>query len=143
MSTAWPVPWGMPLPRALAYFNRSVTNRLFRLFAGWLPPFAIVEHKGRRSGRRHRTVVWAFPFAGGMVVALTYGASTDWVRNVLAAGACRLRWAGTWRELTAPEVLEGPAALRTLPPVVRPVLGLLGVGQALRLRSESSGGRQG
>jgi deazaflavin-dependent oxidoreductase (nitroreductase family) len=133
----------MPLPRILASFNRRVTNRLFSLFAGWLPPFAVVEHRGRSSGRRYRTVVWSFPIAGGMVIALTYGASADWVRNVLAAGSCRLRWAGAWRQLTAPELLEGPAALRLLPPVLRPALWLLSVHQALRLRWEQAGGAEG
>jgi deazaflavin-dependent oxidoreductase (nitroreductase family) len=125
----------MPIPRVVAYFNRWVTNRLFSPFTGRLPPFGVVEHQGRRSGRRYRTVVWAFPIAGGLVIALTYGASADWVRNVLAAGTCRLRWTGAWRQFTAPELLEGPVALRQLPPALRPVLRLLGVDQALRLRA--------
>jgi hypothetical protein len=39
----------MRLPRALAYFNRKVTNRLFSPLARRVPPFAIVEHVGRRT----------------------------------------------------------------------------------------------
>ena len=35
---------GMQFPQGLARFNRHVTNPVQRMWAGWLPPFAIVEH---------------------------------------------------------------------------------------------------
>lgn len=124
----------MPLPRTLAYFNRQVTNRAFSPLAGRVPPFAIVEHVGRRSGRRYRTVLWAFPRHRDMVVILTYGPSADWVRNVVAAGSCRVKWVGRWRRLTAPEVVEGPAASRLMPRVLRVPLRLAGVQSVLHLR---------
>jgi deazaflavin-dependent oxidoreductase (nitroreductase family) len=124
----------MRLPRALAYFNRAVTNRLFSPLAGRVPPFAIVEHLGRRSGRRYRTVLWAFPHGRDMVVVLTYGASADWVRNVVAAGSCRVKWLGHWRRCVAPEVVDGQAATRLVPAVLRPPLRLAGVESVLRLR---------
>jgi deazaflavin-dependent oxidoreductase (nitroreductase family) len=124
----------MPLPRALAHFNRLVTNRVFGPLAGRVPPFAIIEHVGRRSGRGYRTVLWAFPHYQDMVIVLTYGPSADWVRNVLAAGSCRVKWAGRWRRLSLPELVEGPAALRLVPPVLRLPLRLAGVGSVLHLR---------
>ena len=124
----------MRLPRALAYFNREVTNRVFSPLAGRVPPFAIVEHVGRRSGRRYRTVIWAFPHGRDMVVVLTYGPSADWVRNVIAAGSCRVKWRGRWRRFAAPEVVEGPAATRLVPAVLRVPLWLARVQSVLRLR---------
>ena len=104
------------------------------LTAGRVPPWAIVEHTGRRSGRVYHTVLWAFPHNGDMVIALTYGPQADWVRNVVAAGSCRVKWIGRWRRLTAPEVLEGPAATRLMPRVLRVPLRLAGVQSVLHLR---------
>ena len=37
----------MPLPRSLARFNKKVTNRIQGLWAPWLPPWAVIIHKGR------------------------------------------------------------------------------------------------
>ena len=135
----------MPLPKTLARINRRITNPITRRFAGWLPPFAIVEHRGRRSGRQYRTPVFAFPATDGWVVALTYGAHADWVENVLAAGGCRLKARGRWRDLTSPCLLNGAEWRRLVPPILRPVLALNQVDQFLRLtergrrpRTESS-----
>jgi deazaflavin-dependent oxidoreductase (nitroreductase family) len=124
----------MLLPRALARFNRVVTNRLFSPLAGRVPPFAVVEHVGRRSGRRYRTVLWAFPYGRDMVVILTYGPSTDWVRNVLAAGSCRVKWLGRWRRFNRPGVVEGQAAAPLTPALLRAPLRLAGMRWVLHLR---------
>ena len=74
----------MPIPMRIAKFNKHVTNKLFFIFAGWLPPFAIIHHEGRRSGRSYRTPVLAFPTETGFLFALTYGKKVDWVRNLVA-----------------------------------------------------------
>ena len=70
---------------SVAKFNKYVTNKFFLIFAGWLPPFAIVQHKGRRSGKSYRTPVLAFPTESGFLFALTYGRRVDWVRNIRAS----------------------------------------------------------
>ena len=57
-----------------------------RLVAGRLSPFAVVSHRGRVTGHDYATPVWAFGTGDGVVLALLYGAASDWVRNVLAAG---------------------------------------------------------
>ena len=125
----------MPLPDRLAWINRRVTNPVMGTFAGRLPPFAIVVHRGRRSGREYRTPVWAFRAGDGFVVALTYGAERDWVRNVIAQGGCGLIRGGRDLALSDPTLLSGRDGLRLLPGPVRPVLRLLGVDEFLRLRS--------
>jgi len=61
----------MPLPKALARFNRRVTNRVMPRVAGWTPGFAIIEHAGRKSGRRYRTPVNAFRDGATLTFALT------------------------------------------------------------------------
>jgi deazaflavin-dependent oxidoreductase (nitroreductase family) len=50
-----------------------------------LPPFAIVNHRGRSSGRGYRTPVMAFPTDERFVFALTYGRDVDWVKNLFAS----------------------------------------------------------
>lgn len=118
----------------LARFNRRVVNPLVRVVAGRrLSPVALVEHRGRRSGRRYRTPVVAFAVAGGYVVALPYGLDRDWVRNVVTAGACTLHKAGQRVELTEPVVVHGEPGHRGLPRPVRAGLRWLRVGNVLRL----------
>jgi deazaflavin-dependent oxidoreductase (nitroreductase family) len=73
-------------PYRLARVNRRLANPLLRPIAGWLPPLAVVEHVGRRSGRPYRTPVFAFRRGGEVVIVLSYGNRTEWVRNVVAAG---------------------------------------------------------
>ncbi|MFC9993960.1 nitroreductase family deazaflavin-dependent oxidoreductase [Nocardia sp. NPDC127526] len=81
----------MPAPRWLARANRNGLNRLTKFIAPWAPGWAVVIHRGRKSGKTFRTPLWAFRRAGGYVIALTYGPESDWVRNVLAAGGCELQ----------------------------------------------------
>ena len=124
----------MPLPRWLGRFNLVVTNRVSGLVAGLLPLFGIVEHVGRRSGTVRQTPINVFRRrSGDYVVALTYGADTNWVRNVLAAGSCRLRTRGRWVELGAPRRFRDRSR-RAVPWFVRPVLWLIGADWFLELR---------
>jgi deazaflavin-dependent oxidoreductase (nitroreductase family) len=121
------------LPRALARFNKVVTNRVLGLVAPWVPPFAIVVHRGRRTGAVHRTPVWAFHRRGRYVVALTYGSECDWVRNVLAAGGCRLRRAGGEVSVSAPRVVRARTGRGLVPWFVVPPLRLFGAHEFLVL----------
>jgi deazaflavin-dependent oxidoreductase (nitroreductase family) len=111
----------MQLPRGLARFNRVVTNRVQRVYAWALPPWAVIVHRGRRSGRTFRTPVLAFRSDGELIVALLYGDESDWLRNLLAAGGGRIvRGAHTY-ELSRPRVVATDAAaeLDRLPPPAR------------------------
>jgi deazaflavin-dependent oxidoreductase (nitroreductase family) len=98
----------MALPRWLARFNRRFTNRIFRLFAGRLPPWVIMHHRGRSSGHNYDVPLAAFRVDGGFVFALTYGSGADWVQNVLAAGECQIVRGGVVHSLSNPRLI--PAA---------------------------------
>src|SRR5437879_2238381 len=100
----------MPLPRALARFNRRVTNRVSGVVAGRAPGFGIVVHGGRKSGRVYRTPVNVFAHDGGYRIALTYGQDADWVKNVLAAGEFELETGGRTVALADPVVRHDAAA---------------------------------
>jgi len=122
----------MPLPRALARFNEQVTNRVATPVAQLLPGTAVVEHRGRRSGRRYRTPVLLFTAGDDLRIALTYGSGTDWVRNVRAAGEAVVHTRGRAIPVHAPRLGRDPQA-RWAPPPVRGVLTALGAHDYLDL----------
>ena len=99
----------MDLPQRLARFNRHVTNPVQRLWAGWAPTFAIIEHVGRRSGKPYRTPVTAFTTSvdgkPGVAVLLTYGPDRDWLKNLTAAGGGRIKRYGKTVGITDPRVV--------------------------------------
>jgi deazaflavin-dependent oxidoreductase (nitroreductase family) len=123
----------MPLPKRLARFNLAVTNRLTGPFARRLPGFAVVLHVGRRSGRTFRTPVNMFRTGDGYVIALTYGSDSQWVRNVLAAGAVDIETRGRRLHLVAPEVVRD-AQRSLVPEPIRPILSLARVSEFMLLR---------
>jgi deazaflavin-dependent oxidoreductase (nitroreductase family) len=122
----------------MAHFNRRVTNRLTRPLAGRLPGFGVVIHSGRKSTRQYRTPVNVFEAPRGYVIALTYGAESDWVKNVVAAGGCELLTRGRRHQLSSPEIIRDNSR-RPVPAVVRPVLRLLRVTEFLYLQRLHAG----
>jgi deazaflavin-dependent oxidoreductase (nitroreductase family) len=128
-------------PRTRLEFMRPFTTRFVnpvtRLVAGWLPGFAIVHQRGRRSGRRYDTPMNVFCHDDAWVVALTYGSHVDWVRNVLAAGECTMTTRGRRMRLVEPEVIVDPDR-RLVPQPARAFLGLLRVTEFLRMRVASA-----
>ncbi|WP_067540600.1 nitroreductase family deazaflavin-dependent oxidoreductase [Nocardia crassostreae] len=101
-------------PAWLPRVNRLVTNRLVGLTAGKLPPYTVIHHVGRKSGRAFRTPVAGVYRDGLFLVPLLYGDRSDWVRNVLAADGAEVTYRGRTRKLTTPRVLDAAGAA-TLP----------------------------
>src|SRR5271156_5661135 len=99
----------MQLPQRLARFNRHVTNPIQRMWAGWAPSFAIIEHVGRRSGKPYRTPVNALTATidgkPGVAILLTYGPDRDWLKNVNAAGGGRMRRHGKTFSVSSPRTV--------------------------------------
>lgn len=121
------------LPEWLARVNRVVTNPVQRLWAGRLPPLAVVEHRGRRTGRRHRTPVLAFPTPSGFAVVLFYGPDRDWLANLRASGGGVLMRRGRRLEVGEPALLRGASAEGLLPRPMVTVLRVLGHPPVLHL----------
>jgi deazaflavin-dependent oxidoreductase (nitroreductase family) len=128
----------MAFPKALARFNLVVTNRLTGPFARRLPGFAVVTHVGRRSGREYSTPVNLFRHDDRYVIALTYGADSQWVRNVLAAGEAFVLTRGERVHLVEPEVVHDPSAA-LVPAAVRPILRATRVPDFMLLRRAPDG----
>lgn len=105
----------LTLPRRLTRFNRAVVNPIQGQYAWLLPPWIVVCHRGRRSGRLYRTPVNAYRRGSRLAIVVLYGEESDWVQNVLAGSAQVVR-AGRTHDLLAPrlvdpatEQLPGPA----------------------------------
>jgi len=127
-----------PKPRiaAIRPFTTRVVNPVTRRIAGRLPGFAILEVRGRRTGRLHRVPINVFHHGDQVVFALTYSSDVDWVRNVLAAGECWMVTRGRRVPLVEPELIVDPRQ-RLVPGPVRLGLRAMRVTEFLRMRRAS------
>jgi deazaflavin-dependent oxidoreductase (nitroreductase family) len=110
----------MKLSRGVARFNKRVTNRIQGLYAWLVPPWAVILHRGRRSGRQYRTPLFAFRRGRTLVIALLYGEESEWLRNLRAGGGGHVIRAGRTFVVGAPEVVAtseaGSQLARLSPP---------------------------
>ena len=113
----------MAIPHAVGRFNKVVTNKVFVHLAGH-GPFIQLEHVGRRSGRLYSVPLNAFRTGGHRDLALTYGPRVDWLRNVRAAGGCRVRIGREIVTLGAPVDLSTDVGMARMPAPTRVVLRL-------------------
>ena len=121
----------MYLPRALARFNRVVTNPIQRHWAGVIPLHGIIEHVGRRSGRPYRTPLFCFRRGSVVVFIVGYGKQSDWLRNLLEAGGGGLQHRGRHYRMSSVVLVEAPEGLALLPQPLRLVARLAGIGDAV------------
>lgn len=125
----------MPLPQWVARFNKRVTNRFIEPIVRRSLGFAVVEHRGRRTGSSYRTPVNVFDAQdGSVIVALTYGPKADWVRNVVTAGGTVVR-RGVRRTITFAAVVGRAEAWPCIPTPVGLALRILTVHHFLRIES--------
>ena len=128
-----------PFGRTRVWRLRRVVNRyvnpITRPVAKRLPTFAILTHRGRKSGRTYRTPINVFRRGDHYFFYLTYGSDVQWVKNVLATGSCSIETRGRVVELVEPELITDPE-LRPAPAHVRFVeRRIAGVNQYLRIRA--------
>jgi deazaflavin-dependent oxidoreductase (nitroreductase family) len=118
--------------RVLRPFTTHVFNPISRRFVQWLPGFAILIYRGRKSGKTYRTPINLFRDGDAYVFALTYGSDVQWVRNVVAAGEADALIRRHMIHLTHPELFVDPSR-RSVPFPVRQFLGFMRVSEFLRL----------
>ncbi len=96
-------------PRVVRAVNRwqrrSVNPRQLATAGSAGARTSVVEHRGRRSGRAYETPVGVSEADGRLLVMLPYGPTTDWVRNVRAAGGAVVRHRGRSIPVTGPEIV--------------------------------------
>lgn len=117
------------------FVNRIVNPWLERRGAirGSRGELALIEHVGRKSGTVRRTPIHPVPTRNGFRIIVPIGERSEWARNVLAAGHCRLVLGDRIIELDEP-VLETPSEVPDLPRPVRVLFEWLGF-RYLRLRT--------
>ena len=104
----------------------------------WNPIFAVVEHRGRKTGRVYRTPVAARRKGDGFFIALAFGAQVDWYRNLVAAGGGTIHWRGEVHSVTAPERVDATTVLMTFDPVQRLLLRIAGIDGYVQVRDREA-----
>ncbi len=100
----------MPVPMWVARVNKHVFNPV-ELRRGVRP---VLTHVGRSSAKTYRTPLDAHPVDGGYIFIVMYGSDSDWVQNVLAAGAAKLEIGGDEFELVSPRLVSKEDAWQLL-----------------------------
>jgi hypothetical protein len=126
--TVGAVAWWRRHPRIGArYVNRVIDPLLMR--SGMIQrsegELALVEHVGRVSGTVRVTPVHPVATADGYRIVVPLGAASEWARNVVAAGHCRMQGGGVVHELDEP-TLVSPITVAGIPPVVARFMDWLG-----------------
>ena len=121
-----------PLTRLLNPTIRRIAGR------SGVPLLAVVSHRGRRSGRMYSTPIGAGSTGDAFLIPLTFGSTSDWCRNVLAAGGCTVRWNGHEYAADDARVVDDVSAVEELNaafgPLTRIFLRAQGTREFLRLR---------
>jgi deazaflavin-dependent oxidoreductase (nitroreductase family) len=113
-----------------------ITDPITRPLAGrrYFKLWAVVHHTGRRSGTQYATPVAIVTTPDGFVIPLPWGERTQWARNVLEAGGCRLQWGGTEYSLIDPQLIDRDQAEPFFNRALRIGLSTFGMSVFLRLR---------
>ena len=106
-------------PAAGKYFNKIVVPLAGHRF---IPVWAVLRHRGRKSGKTYTTPVAVIPTETTLVIALPYGPGTDWVRNIRAGGRCTIRWKGADHECLNPTFVGKDVAVAASRGVTRRIL---------------------
>jgi deazaflavin-dependent oxidoreductase (nitroreductase family) len=111
---------GLPrlFPTRLDRWQMKYMNPAVRRVARFLPTFAVIKHRGRKSGRPYETVVNAYRKGDVLAILLGQG-NTDWVKNVLAAGEADLEVHGRDVHITNPRVVPAGTDGEGLPRIAR------------------------
>jgi deazaflavin-dependent oxidoreductase (nitroreductase family) len=124
-------------PAGTKYFNKVALLASGRRA---MPLWAVLHHRGRRSGKEYSIPVAVLASDDAFTIALPWGRGTDWVRNVRAAGGCRITWKGRDFACTEPEFVDKAQALAVASGVAHFMLGKLEVEAGfLRLQRPPAG----
>ena len=126
------------------FMNRVLNPRLMDhgLAGSGRSEIGMLEHIGRRSGTRRLTPVHPEPTPDGFRIVVPLGAQSEWARNVLASGHCRLQLHDVVYELDEPSLVPA-SQVASLPAVLRRVLGGLGFQYLLLRRFAAAPGTLG
>ena len=119
---------GVPMrfPPVVERLQIKYMNPVVEKAARYLPGFALIRHRGRKSGAKYETVVNAYRKGNVLAVMLGHG-KTDWVKNVLAAGEADVHLFRRDVHITNPRVVPAGTDDPTLPWIARRATRTVGV----------------
>ncbi len=99
-------------PKNTSWRFARATAPAVRMLAGrrWFPAWAVMHHRGRVSGRNLSLPVAVVATPDGFIINLPWGAGTNWVRNVVAADGCTVRWKGADHPMNDPRIVDAATA---------------------------------
>lgn len=111
---------GVPyiFPDWLDRLQNAVITPTVKRFHRYIPTFAVIEHRGRKSGREYKTVVHAYSKGPVLAVLLGHG-KADWVKNILAAGEADVHLFRRDVHITNPRLVPIGGDTSYLPLIVR------------------------
>lgn len=81
-----------------------------------------MRHVGRRSGKSYETPIIVAPEGKDFIIALTYGPTVDWYRNVTAAEHGTIIWQGKTIAVGKPEQMNPASGIQAFSALERFVL---------------------
>ena len=128
-----------PVLTAVRRVNRAFWNPRAMKTAGQPGAMAsVIRHIGRTSGTLYETPIGPFTTDDGFVIALPYGLTPDWLKNVMAAGSAIIVYEGVTYSVSDPEIIPNSAAFDYVPPAEQRALRAFAVDQFLRVQREES-----
>lgn len=123
---------------AIRKFTRVMNRRQMRTAGQPGAYAAVIRHVGRRTGVRYETPVGVVETDEGYFVALPYGTSPDWFKNVMAAGGAELAYEGETFPVARPEIVSPHEFAAHVGRFDRLLQRVYGVDLALRLHRVTS-----
>ena len=119
---------GVPMvfPPWFENFQVKYFNPMVKPFARFLPGFATIKHRGRKSGKPYETIVTTYRKGNVLAIALAHG-ETDWVKNVLAAGEADVHLIRRDLHLINPRVIPAGGDAAGLPRLPRMQVGKMAI----------------
>lgn len=123
-----------PVMRTVTRAQRAWLNPRALKTAGQPGEYAVIRHVGRKSGNRYETPVGVVAVEDTFLIALPYGTTPDWLKNVMAAGSAELVHEGETVSVDDPRVVAMKHWLHLFPRADQRAQRVFGVDQALILR---------
>ena len=101
-------------PHGVIRWYWKVANPSWRLVAGRVPGFALIETTGWRTGRTHQVPVGARLQGRSLWLVAAHASHAHYIKNIKANPNVRVRVGGRWRSGVAHLVPEDDAAHRAL-----------------------------
>jgi deazaflavin-dependent oxidoreductase (nitroreductase family) len=128
-----PETWPAPFQTLIRTSNKYLLNPVMLRLAGRRYWYAsVIQHTGRRTGKRYSTPIVVDRVGNQMFVPLPYGTQVDWVRNVLTTGEADIISKGQTYHVVSPELIDSTQALPELPRDRRRTFERVSIGHFLR-----------